>query len=123
MSLPNARLARVVSTILSVLILSACGAKPVAIPDAGSGLGEATATWPAALPADCLQPWEELDAQGYVVPPGRDNFGGKSASAINALSEFVPGVEYETAAGDSTPLGEGLRLASGAVGGGRAIWV
>jgi hypothetical protein len=46
---------------------------------AAIGLGE--------LPQDGVQPWEELDARGYVVRPSR------RSAAIGTDSQFVPGVE------------------------------
>ena len=118
MSIVRVNYALITILTFSALLLSSCGSTPPAIPDAADAQEGLTTDWPTALPADHVQPWEELNAQGYVVPSDREYFGDKGTSAINALSEFVPGVEYETVAGDTSALGEGLRLTSGAVGSG-----
>ena len=71
-------------------------------------------SWPSALPVDKLQPWEEVDAQGYVIP--RERSGEHSASAINEESDFTPGRERFSEAGDVTNLDEASRFTSGASG-------
>jgi PKD repeat protein len=73
--------------------------------------------FPAALPADALQPWETLSAEGYAVAPER------GASYITAGSQFVPGVEraLESATGVSDN-GEAARFVSGAPGAGALSW-
>ncbi|MCB1221406.1 MAG: PKD domain-containing protein [Planctomycetales bacterium] len=65
-------------------------------------------SWPASLPEDRLQPWEQLDADGLVVPAER------SASGINLESEFIPGVERFSSTGDVGDNGEASRIASAA---------
>ncbi|HES57881.1 MAG TPA: hypothetical protein ENO21_00445, partial [Firmicutes bacterium] len=61
--------------------------------------------WPAVLPLDKAQPWEELDAGGHV------------ASAINAQSEFCAGVErYSDSGAGVSDNGEAARLDSGSAG-------
>ncbi|MCB1217419.1 PQQ-binding-like beta-propeller repeat protein [bacterium] len=60
--------------------------------------------FPSALPADGVQPWESLDADGYVVPSGR------SASSINLNTDFTPGVERFLDSGDAADKLEATRL-------------
>jgi len=67
-------------------------------------------TWPAGLPEDKAQPWEELDADGCVVPP-------KGTSNLNFDSIFAAGIERYLEAGDVTDFGEASSFASGAAGG------
>ncbi|MCB1188404.1 PKD domain-containing protein [bacterium] len=62
--------------------------------------------WPSALPIDKVQPWEQLDGNGQVIPAQR------TASAINQQSEFIPGVERFSSSGDVTDNGEASRIAS-----------
>ncbi|MEZ5339824.1 MAG: PKD domain-containing protein [bacterium] len=90
-------------------LLAACGGSadspapqiPALLPVAGS-------VQPlTALPADGLQPWEELDAQGHAVPRAR------SLSSITVNTVFTPGVERFLAAGDVAANGEALRLNGG----------
>jgi len=71
---------------------------------------EQQVTWPAGLPEDSVQPWEELDANGNVVPP-------RSASNLNFDSIFASGIERYLTAGDVTNFGEASSFASGAAGG------
>jgi len=71
-------------------------------------------TWPTGLPEDKVQPWEEVDAEGYVIPPERG--GEHSASAINEDSDFTPGRERFDEAGDVSDLDEASRFSSGATG-------
>jgi len=75
------------------------------------------AGWPAALPVDAAQPWEQLDAAGHVLPAGR------TASCINAQSEFSSGVERDQSSliGVSEN-GEAVRLSSGDVGSSQVSW-
>lgn len=75
--------------------------------------------WPSALPVDQLQPWEELDEAGFVIPPERDYFSDKASSMINADSVFTPGVERaDASAVGVSENGEALSLSSGSAGSG-----
>jgi len=115
------------SCALVLLSASACGRGtrqlavpgPSAIQQSLSPAAQSAATpddvtWPTSLPADRLQPWEKLDADGFVIP--RERGCGRAASAINEFSEFVSGVERFSEAGDVTDLDEASRLGSGAAG-------
>jgi len=66
--------------------------------------------WPEGLPEDSVQPWEELDANGYVMPP-------KAASNLNFATIFASGIERYLEAGDVSDYGEASSFASGAPGG------
>ena len=85
-------------TVCLFAVVAGCGASPVGTgplaTDSGAGPGVAQAAWPAALPADRVQPWERLDAAGRVIPQ-------HGASSINGASEFVPGVERYLEGGDA----------------------
>jgi len=70
---------------------------------------EQQVTWPAGLPEDQLQPWETMDANGYVIPP-------KGTSNLNFDSIFAAGIERYLEAGDVTDFGETSSFASGAAG-------
>jgi hypothetical protein len=65
--------------------------------------GEATqeSGWAIALPQDYQQPWEELDASGYVIPEATTE---RFASALNANSEFRTGVDRFSETGDVSNL-------------------
>jgi len=80
-------------------------------PSLAGDVADMQAQWPASLPADQPQPWEQLDGAGYVIPPGGAQRAGQ---AINAQSDFTPGVERYSEAGDVTKLGEASRLVSAA---------
>jgi len=104
-------------TIIVLLVACGHGARHMpALSDTGTQqAGESVAveqqvTWPAGLPEDRLQPWEELDANGYVIPL-------KSTSNLNFDSIFASGVERYLEAGDVTTYGEASSFASGATGG------
>jgi len=104
-------------TIIALLAACGHGARHMpALSDTGTQqAGESVAveqqvTWPAGLPEDRLQPWEELDADGFVVPSRR-------ASNLNFDSIFASGVERYLEAGDVTTYGEASSFASGAAGG------
>jgi hypothetical protein len=109
-----------IAALLAVLFLGllACGQGSKRVPTLSS-LGtqqaaepaamEQQVTWPAGLPEDRLQPWEELDANGYVVPP-------KGASNLNFATIFASGIERYLEAGDVTDYGEASSFASGASG-------
>ncbi len=85
--------------------LSTIGTQQVAEPVAM----EQQVTWPGTLPEDKAQPWEELDADGRVIPP-------KAASNLNFDSIFAAGIERYLEAGDVTDFGEASSFASGAAG-------
>ncbi|MBN2081206.1 hypothetical protein JW859_03250 [bacterium] len=117
-----------VALVLGTAVFSACGgsqmaplgaaegstnaASPTGAPAAGA-VETATDGWPAALPVDYQQPWEELDADGYVIP---DSAQARGTSTIDADSEYTPGIDRFSEAGDVDNLDEASRLASGAVG-------
>ncbi|MCC7477101.1 fibronectin type III domain-containing protein [bacterium] len=77
-----------------------------------------------ALPQDSRKPWEKLDAQGYVIPASGSEWlnapagGGRSASAINAQSDFVAGAQFDSSQGAVAI--EGLAAQFSAPAGGRA---
>lgn len=60
---------------------------------------------PGQLPVDGLQPWESLDANGYVLPSG-----DRTASSINGNTDFTPGIARFLEAGDVVANGEASRL-------------
>ncbi|UNM09248.1 MAG: hypothetical protein H7A35_04150 [Planctomycetales bacterium] len=60
--------------------------------------------FPSGLPADGLQPWEQLDAQGFIVPADR------SAASINGNTDFTPGIQRFLESGDVAANGEASRL-------------
>ncbi|MCC7477415.1 hypothetical protein IT575_03060 [bacterium] len=103
--------------------LSASDESGSAGPAAGSELVEPAeqpqaGAWPPGIPDDGVQPWERVDASGFVQ---------RSSSAINADSEFAAGVEvFQSAASGSgastSEQGEALRLDSGAEGSGDRAW-
>ena len=95
---------------LGVSALCGCsGSGHLATIDGGTDVVvEAAATgFPAGLPADAVQPWEEVDGAGNVIPAGR------SASALGDGNEFVVGVDRFQASG-AGENGAALRLTSGA---------
>jgi PKD repeat protein len=103
--------ARFLAIALIILVLFACGhgRRAAFAPQLGSvtepaSLATAEVTWPASLPTDALQPWEQTDGSGRVV------------SSINLDSQFVPGVERFSDEGDVSDLGEAASFASGAPG-------
>lgn len=78
--------------------------------------------WPAALPVDAVQPWEQLDGDGHVLP-SESAGAARGASGINADSEFVPGVERYIDSGTGvTDNGEACTITSGASGGEERGW-
>jgi hypothetical protein len=96
-----------------VLLLSACGggqtgsdvsqlATPAALPEGSIATEPAAAL--SSLPADGLQPWETLDANGYAQSPVR------SSSSINLNTDFRPGVERFLESGDALDNLEATRL-------------
>jgi len=109
-------LAALVAVLAVVVFLTACGQGSRHIPTLSVALQpqasaeQAQVMWPSGLPEDKLQPWEEMDANGYVVPP-------KAASNLNFDSIFASGIERHLEAGDVTDYGEASSFASGAGGG------
>lgn len=99
---------------VSLLLLSlfaGCGAgsafeNPQLQSGTGPGEQELVITWPSALPTDGVQPWEQLDGNGHVVPTG------KGSSAITLGSEFVAGVERHMEGGDVADNGEATHIGS-----------
>ncbi|MCB1186083.1 PKD domain-containing protein [bacterium] len=59
---------------------------------------------PVSLPADGVQPWEQLDASGHVIPAER------SASSININTDFTLGVERFSDSGDAVDNLDATRL-------------
>jgi outer membrane protein assembly factor BamB len=110
--------------LLGLLLNSGCSGDSVAFsqsdPNSDSFTSpalDAAGSWPAELPADFAQPWEQLDTAGHVLPAGR------TASCINAQSEFRSGVEREQSSlAGLTENGEAVRLSSGDVGSGEVSW-
>jgi len=119
----NLKLALAVFIGLLFLGLLACGhgKRAVMTPQLGSPAVEQSTPsatdspaveWPQALPADGVQPWEEVDANGFVISPSE----GKGASGINLNSQFVPGADRFLEAGSVVDLGEASRFDSGVAG-------
>ncbi|MCH7472602.1 hypothetical protein IIA79_06585, partial [bacterium] len=75
------------------------------------------AAWPSGLPEDAALPWEQLDANGYVIPPAAGG-AARELSAINEDSEFVRGVDRFSEDGDVSNLDQASRFASGTTGAG-----
>ena len=99
---------------LILLCLVFCGCNANRITPAGleaaaqvDGSGANGAGWPSALPADGVQPWEQLDVQGFVMPSAAN---GRSASAIALTSEFIPGRERFLEGGSVADLDEASNL-------------
>lgn len=69
--------------------------------------------WPSALPTDSLQPWEELNSDGYAVPA---EAWTHASSSLNLESDFTPGVERFSESGEVADYGEASSLGSGMVG-------
>src|SRR5687768_5456958 len=63
----------------------------------------------SALPSAGVQPWEQVDSRGYVIPPA-----GRSASALDPASYFQTGSERFLDGGGATGNGDALTLASDA---------
>jgi len=116
----------IILSFLIVFLLTACAGRALlnnpavrSSPVVEQLLSQPQNGWPAALPADVRQPWETLDAAGFVIKPSRP---GRDASGINTASEFTPGVERFAEAGDVSDLGEASRLASGGSRGGNVTF-
>jgi outer membrane protein assembly factor BamB/PKD repeat protein len=116
--------------LLLSLSLTCCSSRSISsraltAPGAGPATGSAPAqraTWPTALPVDGVQPWEQLDEAGYVLP-GSGEVGARAVTAIDADSEFVPGVErYSDGGAGVSDNGEACALTSGAAGAAELSW-
>ncbi|MCB1221408.1 MAG: PQQ-binding-like beta-propeller repeat protein [Planctomycetales bacterium] len=98
-------------------MFSSCGGSSASVPQQQAdialtaGKQDPAAEWPSTLPLDGVQPWEQLDENGHVIPPAR------GSSGINLFSDFTPGVERFSGSAGSADNGEASRLAapSGAV--------
>ena len=112
---------------LNCCLLFACGSNSTAIksdipdtsevqltaPDAGQS-GIATG-WPVGLPADGIQPWETLNAQGYVALQ-------RGTSGINVDSDYTAGRDRFLEGGDVTDLDEASVLDSSPAWSGNLAW-
>src|SRR5687767_4214270 len=99
-----------VSTLIALLILTAaCGSNLTNAPTNGAP----PAAGLSALPADGVQPWEQVDSRGFVIPPV-----GRGASAFDPASYFQTGSERFQDGGNAVDNGDALTLESeaGAVG-------
>ncbi|UNM09247.1 MAG: PKD domain-containing protein [Planctomycetales bacterium] len=61
--------------------------------------------FPSGLPADGIQPWEQLDASGHVQPEPY-----RISSSINGNTDFTPGIQRFLESGDVAANGEASRL-------------
>lgn len=123
----NTRFTALASVLVSALAaqLVACSGSPVAdlAPTAArqpglemplaAGNEIESASWPATLPQDYRQPWEDLDAAGNVIPSSNQL---RTGSAINLDSEFVAGVDRFSEVGDVDNLGQASTINSGTIG-------
>ena len=133
-------------TLLLAMILTACGGGSAAVPAGGGtesaapqNIGSAgvplanTSTWPVGLPADGVQPWEQVDSNGYVIPAsggtesaapldqGSIGIGSagipparmRNSSAITTTTDFTPGRERFNEGGSVSDLGEASSLSAG----------
>lgn len=98
--------------------LASCGGSsalqqpdPVGIPTAELGQPAAAGRDGIPFPQDGVQPWEQVDARGFVIPQS-----SRGLSALTADSEFVPGIERFLEGGGFSNAGEATRLASPAGG-------
>jgi len=81
------------------------------------------AAWPTAPPLDARQPWEELDAQGHVIPPVHGLPASKTGTIITAQSRFAAGVEWHsTSAAGVVEYYDAARLSSGPPDGNGLSW-
>ncbi|MCB1221033.1 MAG: PQQ-binding-like beta-propeller repeat protein [Planctomycetales bacterium] len=99
------------ASLLGFTCLSCGGNRPsldagLAGPNAAGKPADELTGWPGSLPQDRLQPWEQLDENGNVVPANR------SSSSINLNSEFIPGVERFNSSGDVTDNGDASHISS-----------
>lgn len=97
--------------VLLAILMSACGvqqsattAVEPAMQQTAQPLSAVTAS-PAGLPTDGVQPWETVDAAGFVIPAA-----GRSASSINNNTDFTAGVERFLDSGDAADNLEATRL-------------
>ena len=100
---------RCISLLLVLLIIGGCGGSTVT-PDLITTPDQTptVTAWPVFPPVDAVQPWEQVDDQGYVIPAS-----GRTGSAISTGSEFLPGVERHLAGGDVVSNGEAATINSG----------
>ncbi|MBN2081385.1 PKD domain-containing protein [bacterium] len=134
MNRPCTLLPYVIWSLLVISALAGCGGSTnvsdnLCVPDdivtaPESSIESTTNTWPAGLPVDTKQPWEQVDAAGKVVIAASDTGSLKAGSIINADSIYSPGVERdgESAAGVSDN-GEAARLVSGEAQADGLSWV
>ncbi|MEZ5336762.1 MAG: PKD domain-containing protein [bacterium] len=95
------------ATLIFALILPACSGRTIQQPpESRPDLQQQVAGFPAGLPEDRLQPWEQPDENGNVIVTSR------SGSAINRDSEFIAGVERFSSSGDVSDNGEASRIIS-----------
>ncbi|MCB1219086.1 MAG: hypothetical protein H7A35_06440 [Planctomycetales bacterium] len=106
------RLASIAAAVSIALASFSCGAARQSIDAQPQGplmelqTQAGSSGWPEGIPQDNIQPWEELDAEGYVIPAAR------LASAINLESEFIPGVERFSSSGEVSDNGEASHISS-----------
>lgn len=111
------RAAALVSIIM--LLCAGCGGgqSTIAVPAQQAVLQPAASGWPAGLPVDGVQPWEQLGADGYVIPAARD------ASIYNGDSEFCRGAEYaHSSVVGLSDHGDAVLFCSGAPLSGEYTW-
>jgi len=114
---PELRAAALVSII--VFLCAGCGGgqSTIAVPAQQAVLQPAASDWPAGLPIDGVQPWEELDAGGNVIPAQR------AASIYDGDSEFCCGAEYVySSLVGLTDHGDAVLFCSGAALSGEVTW-
>ncbi|MCB1219577.1 MAG: PQQ-binding-like beta-propeller repeat protein [Planctomycetales bacterium] len=70
----------------------------------GPAVGSTVTLFPVGLPEDGVQPWEQLDGDGHVLPSER------RTSSININTDFTPGVERFLDSGDAADNLEATRL-------------
>ncbi|MEZ5337829.1 MAG: PKD domain-containing protein [bacterium] len=103
------RAAAMLVAILGISLIS-CSSETARRQDLGSqqssetALQDGSGQFPTSLPQDGVQPWEELDSDGLVIPAVR------SASSINLNTDFTPGVERFLDSGDAADNLEATRL-------------
>ncbi|MEZ5337828.1 MAG: PKD domain-containing protein [bacterium] len=103
------RAAAMLVAILGISLIS-CSSETARRQDLGSqqssetALQDGSGQFPTSLPQDGVQPWESLDADGFVV------LAERAASSININTEFTPGVERFLDSGDAADNLEAVRL-------------
>jgi PKD repeat protein len=83
---------------LALLLLTACGGSVTGSSSADVSPAPTDLPGFAALPSGGAQPWERVDARGYVVPPAPQ----RGAAAIAPTAYFQPGVERFAEVGNVT---------------------